>query len=440
VTCHDAREQLSALLDDALPVPDRQALDAHLSVCAECRRELEQLQATMALLGRLPPVHAPAGFVDRVMAEAYRPSRPRRLLDALFRPLRVKVPIEAVAVLLVGVSALYVYQRAPEVQRLARQETRESPPPSTVTPPPAGAPRAPEVQQFARQEARESPRPSTVTPPPVAAPPAAGTGGEQSRFRDQASATKRAPVEDGAAGEEARQAPPAAALSAPPAPTSPPARGGDVREAPAARSEPSPKSNLEPKFEKEAQVERRPDAGGGAGTPSGMGKVAQSAEPSPSRDAARAQAAATPSPAEKAAPSMAAPAPAPEVRGRAGGVASVPPAAPTTEGATGDALPSAKSRSAARLMRAVDASGRLAVPAREPAEAALDGLLRRLGAARVARRLEGQGMVLIDVVVPAARYRELIEGLGHIGRWTPEHEAKTLPPEVRVEVAVTVEP
>jgi hypothetical protein len=438
VTCHDAREQLSALLDDALPVPDRQALEAHLSVCAECRRELEQLQTTMALLGRLPPVHAPAGFVDRVMAEAYRPSQPRRLLDALFRPLRVKLPIEAAAVLLVGVSALYVYQRAPEVQRLARQETRESPPPSTVTPPPAAVPPAPEVQQFARQEARESPRPSTVTPPPAGAPPAAGAGGEPSRFRDQASVTKGAPVEEGAAGEEARQAPPAAALSAPPAPTSPPARGGDVREAPAARSEPSLKSNLEPKFEKEAQVERRPDAGGGAGTPSGMGKVAQSADPSPSRDAARAQAATTPSPAEKAAPSVAAPAP--EARARAGGVASAPPAAPTTEGAPGDALSSAKSRSAARLMRAVDASGRLAVPAREPAEAALDGLLRRLGAARVARRLEGQGMVLIDVVVPAARYRELIEGLGHIGRWTPEHEAKTLPPEVRVEVAVTVEP
>jgi hypothetical protein len=93
-------------------------------------------------------------------------------------------------------------------------------------------------------------------------------------------------------------------------------------------------------------------------------------------------------------------------------------------------------------MRAVDASGRLVVPAREPAEAALDALLRRLGATPVARRLEGphQTLVLIDVVVPRARYRELVEGLGGIGRWTPEHELELLPAEVRVEVALTVEP
>jgi hypothetical protein len=92
-------------------------------------------------------------------------------------------------------------------------------------------------------------------------------------------------------------------------------------------------------------------------------------------------------------------------------------------------------------MRAVDASGRLGVPAREPAEAALDALLSRLGAARVARRLEGApGMILIDVVVPGERYRELIDGLGRIGRWVTEYEVRTLPAEVRVEVALTVEP
>ena len=116
MTCHDARDQLSALLDAALDAAERHALDAHLAACPECRHELEQLRATTALLGRLPSVRAPAEFVDRVMAEAYRPPWPRRLLDALFVPFRVKLPLEAAAVLLVGVSALYVYQRTSEVQ------------------------------------------------------------------------------------------------------------------------------------------------------------------------------------------------------------------------------------------------------------------------------------------------------------------------------------
>src|SRR5262249_27244698 len=95
VTCHDAREQLSALLDDALSGEERAALDTHLARGAECRRELEQLGGTVTLLGRLGPAHAPAGFVDRVVTRAYRPPWTRRLLDALFRPLRVKLPLEA---------------------------------------------------------------------------------------------------------------------------------------------------------------------------------------------------------------------------------------------------------------------------------------------------------------------------------------------------------
>ena len=96
---------------------------------------------------------------------------------------------------------------------------------------------------------------------------------------------------------------------------------------------------------------------------------------------------------------------------------------------------------AARLTRAVDASGRLTVPARAPAEQALDALLARLGATRVGRLLEGdRGMIVIDVLVPGPRYRELIDGLGQIGRWVTEYESGTLPAQVRVEVALTVEP
>jgi hypothetical protein len=89
----------------------------------------------------------------------------------------------------------------------------------------------------------------------------------------------------------------------------------------------------------------------------------------------------------------------------------------------------------------VDASGRLLVSAPEAAEAALDGLLARLGGVRAARRVERPaGPVLIDVLIPASRYPELVAGLARIGRWTPEHEIGSLPAEVRVEVAIFTEP
>jgi Putative zinc-finger len=397
VTCHDVREQLSALLDDALSTPERAVLDAHLATCAECRRELEQLRGTVALLGRLGPVHAPAGFVDRVVTQVYRPSRTRRLLDALFRPLRVKLPLEAAAVLLVGVAALYVYERTPEVQQAARQKTSESAP----APAPPG----------------KAPQPETAAP------------------------TQLAPVEGDVARERtAPVTPPPAGTPAPPGTRAPGAAGNAV-EAPGARADakPEPMSDLrsEGKSEakKEAEVTLRSNDSGATPSRAKVEGLAKSIEPSPSR------APAPPSSSGAALPE-AAPTPPSEASRRTGGLSTTTPAPTASEGVAGDTAATAKSRTAAaRLMRAADASGRLVVRESEPAEVALDALLSRLGATRVARRIErAQGPILIDVNVPVARYHELLEGLGHIGRWTTDHEPKTLPPQVRLEVAVSVEP
>src|SRR5262249_21913291 len=67
MTCPDARELLSALLDGALTEDERRAATEHLESCADCARERDRLFATIALLGSVTPVRAPAGFVDRVL-------------------------------------------------------------------------------------------------------------------------------------------------------------------------------------------------------------------------------------------------------------------------------------------------------------------------------------------------------------------------------------
>ena len=240
MTCHDARPQLSALLDDALSVAEHQALEAHLAGCAECRRELEQLRGTVALLGRLPPAHAPAGFVDRVMDAAYRPPWWRRLLDTLFRPLRVKLPLEAAAALLVGVSALYVYQHAPEVQELARQESPASGPASL---------------------------PAPAQPP---APPATSTAEEALRSQDADHRATRAPVAPPAPRDKAvPRTPPAAAPPATSAPPAPAVPRENTLAAPAAKTDAKPptaevqsevKAGAKPETKPEAKPETKPEA------------------------------------------------------------------------------------------------------------------------------------------------------------------------------------
>ena len=396
MTCPEARELLSALLDDALSPAERQAIDAHLTTCAECARELTELRETVALLERLPPVHAPAGFVDRVVETAYRPSWPRRVADALFRPLRVKLPLEVAAVVLVGISALYVYRHAPEVQQVARQETREAPASALSPAPPPPPSSTSEVSQAspasAELEAKRQPGPPAATPPVPAAP---------------------APVRP-----HENVAPPSAAPGATASATAP---------APAQESKVAPSAEAR----KETVDQRREDTAAATSPSGALQKQSQSAEPAPSRDAAGSRAAPAP-------PQIGA-TPPPEARGRVGGAGAASGEAPAPERAP-EPFSAAKSRAAARLLRAVDASGRLVVSAPEPAEIALDALLGRLGGTRVARRLEGpEGLILVDVIISAARYPELLEGLGKIGRWTTEHEPKTLPSQVRVEVAVSVE-
>jgi hypothetical protein len=197
MTCHDAREGFSALVDDALAAGERAALEAHLATCGDCRRELQRFRATVSLLGEVAPVRAPAGFVDRVL-EAARPAPwPRRLVRGLFLPWPVKLPMEAAAVVLVAVGVALVYRGSPELQQAIRQEPQTAvvarAPESTAhqTPAPvppretdglrdqkdAGEPSKAEDQTRAltkaralgrTQEAKEAPAGKLVTPPAVA--------------------------------------------------------------------------------------------------------------------------------------------------------------------------------------------------------------------------------------------------------------------------------
>src|SRR6202008_2470332 len=122
MNCHDAREQFSALIDDALAADERAALDARLATCADCRRELQRFRDTVALMRGAAPVRAPAGFVDRVLEAARPVPWHRRLLHAVFLPWPIKLAMEAAAIVLVSVGVAVVFPRPPELQQSARQE------------------------------------------------------------------------------------------------------------------------------------------------------------------------------------------------------------------------------------------------------------------------------------------------------------------------------
>lgn len=161
MTCHEARDLFSALVDETALAEERARAEAHLAGCPECRRELQRFGHTVGLLRSLEPARAPAGFAERVAAAA-RPAPRLRLLAAAFRPLPLKLPLQAAAVVMVGVLVAYVFRQAPELQQAVRYETplpsvSKVSPPEPAAPPPAAVP-------------TPAPVPSAVSAPTLAPP------------------------------------------------------------------------------------------------------------------------------------------------------------------------------------------------------------------------------------------------------------------------------
>lgn len=237
MNCHDARESLSAYLDEALDPDERRQVAAHLEGCAECRRELARLEQTVALLRRVEPARAPVGFVDRVTAAA-RP-RPwyRRAAAAIFLPFSVKLPAEATALVMIALLAVYVFERTPALRESARQQPAG---PEAKREEPSGtrsyeisrsmgerrdavraqsgaqpAPASPALDATtAPPSAPSRPEPAPAAPPPAATAPAApsssakGEGTAEGRLAEN----RQPPAEQGA--EPARAAPAAPRLAA----------------------------------------------------------------------------------------------------------------------------------------------------------------------------------------------------------------------------------
>jgi hypothetical protein len=371
MTCDETRDSLSAYLDGALASEERRDVEAHLAACAECARELASLRQTVALLQRVQPARAPVGFVDRVVAAAHPRPWYRRVADAIFAPVLTKLPLQATAVLLVGLLAVYLFERTPELQQAARQDTprRERvapvPPPTVPATPPAErsatrtapvaqAPAEPSPADRSKEKTDEvGDKADPAAPAEPSAPPAPAAVGQQDR-RDAGLSRE--------VGGEVASAPPAASAPAPAAPAPPGARE-TAPPAPQVRSAPEPKQqtpapSTPPEAENRMRLERSPDA------------------------------------------------------------ARAPRAAPPALGAK-------------RAAPAADVVARVAVKNRDAAERDLAELIARVGGSVAERRSEAETTV-VEVVIPQPRYAEFTDSIARIGAWRLEAERPDLPAQIRV--------
>jgi hypothetical protein len=120
-------ERLSAYLEDAVSREERVLIEEHLRSCKECSADLADLIKTVERIRGLQEVEPPAWMTQKIMTELREKARPRKgFFRRFFYPLYIKLPLQAVAALLVVGVALYIYRDFGPEKRFAMAPLGES--------------------------------------------------------------------------------------------------------------------------------------------------------------------------------------------------------------------------------------------------------------------------------------------------------------------------
>ncbi|MEA5115278.1 MAG: DUF2275 domain-containing protein [Geobacteraceae bacterium] len=135
------RSLLSAYRDGEVSPAERDGIEQHLQSCADCREELSELEKTVLRIRGFGEEEPPPWMAQKVMARVRAAAEERRgFFHWLLYPLRIKLPIEAAALVVIAATGYMLYRTAaPQLAQVVPQapELRgsEAPPqPPAVSP------------------------------------------------------------------------------------------------------------------------------------------------------------------------------------------------------------------------------------------------------------------------------------------------------------------
>lgn len=192
--CSSIKERLSEYLEDAVSREEKVLIEEHLKSCARCSIDLADLKKTIEHIRGLEEVEPPAWIAQKIMAELREEAQPKKgILWRLFYPPHIKLPLEAVAAILVVGIALYIYQDIKPEMKFAKAPSEES---------------APHIPQ--REIVKEDKRDSFIRSEPIKVPPKVTTA-PQKLAQEPVSGKKEAKTGDIEAVPKAPE-PPSSAL------------------------------------------------------------------------------------------------------------------------------------------------------------------------------------------------------------------------------------
>jgi hypothetical protein len=188
---NEIRHALSEYLDGSLPPADRAIVEEHLKSCASCADALAELRKTIEQIKSLEQVEPPAWMTKKIMTKVREEDgKKKSIWRYWFFPFRF--PIETVGVVLLAVTAFFIYKNTQPVDRVAEQPLirtealkrppalKKEPAKDSATPVPRAVPQAPGYKALDMKQEYESPPPPVPEQAPAAAAePAAGSAPEK---------------------------------------------------------------------------------------------------------------------------------------------------------------------------------------------------------------------------------------------------------------------
>lgn len=131
MNCRQIETELSAYLDGELPASQQADIAAHLAECGHCQQRLVEMRKLADGVAALPQLQPSPQFLGEVRARIRGQTEPAEVLqpswiDLLFRPAWLKVPLEAVAVIAILVTAVVLMPpRRPSLDRASLKEQNQ---------------------------------------------------------------------------------------------------------------------------------------------------------------------------------------------------------------------------------------------------------------------------------------------------------------------------
>jgi len=119
--CQDIQQKLSAYAEGIVPHEEKILIEEHLKSCPKCNESLASLRKTIDYVHSLKDVEPPAWLTQKVMAKIKAEVQPKKgIIQKLFYPLHIKLPLEAVVTALIAVITIYIFKTIQPEMKLAQ--------------------------------------------------------------------------------------------------------------------------------------------------------------------------------------------------------------------------------------------------------------------------------------------------------------------------------